>query len=126
MFALGMAGLSGTRFHAQDAAAARVRVMRPGTLFQDVWPADFDGDGITDLAGSPGPADASGPLLVVVAHGAGDGTFGAPAAVGAGERVAGVGDFNGDHRVDLIVAPRRGVTGPVSVLSGNGNGTFGP
>ena len=87
---------------------------------------DFNGDGKPDLAVTH---DAS-PGSVSVLLDNGDGTFGSTAsyAVGTYAYSVAVGDFNGDGKLDLAVANSGNSStgiGSVSVLLGNGNGTFG-
>jgi hypothetical protein len=82
---------------------------------------DFSGDGHLDLAVSNfGSSDIS--LL----RGKGDGTFRdevrVPLPPGSNPSDIVAGDFNGDGRLDLAVADTG--TNDVSVLLGNGNGTF--
>jgi len=57
-----------------------------------------------------------------VVLGRGDGTFGTPIVTNVAGRAIQVGDFNGDRRVDVVLAA---ATNGVSILPGNGNGTFG-
>jgi hypothetical protein len=83
---------------------------------------DFNGDGNLDLVvTNPGLGTVS------VLLGNGDGTFGAPVSYAAGRnpsRVA-VGDFNDDGKLDIVVINSIGFRATVSVLLGNGDGTFG-
>jgi Big-like domain-containing protein/VCBS repeat protein len=86
--------------------------------------ADFNGDGNIDLA----VANNSDNTLNIFL-GNGDGTFtshgGLPAASGgsSGPVALAIGDFNGDHKPDIAVALN---TNAMSILKGNGDGTFGP
>jgi hypothetical protein len=85
---------------------------------------DFTGGGVPDLVSVNGNT-------VRVSPGNGDGTFQGPIDTrglpnGEHEGVA-VGDFNGDDNLDLVVTTRSvraGYPNFVSVLFGNGDGTF--
>src|SRR5262249_55381291 len=80
--------------------------------------ADFNGDGIPDLAVANSQSDNISILL-----GKGDGTF-APAQnylVGGYPQSIALGDFDGDGIPDLVTA---GWMAAVSILIGNGDGTF--
>ncbi len=88
--------------------------------------ADFNGDGILDLALANFGSSNANILL-----GNGDGTFtqapNSPIAVGSFPWSVVAGDFNGDGISDLAIVNSQytsGGPGTVSILLGNGNGTF--
>jgi hypothetical protein len=87
---------------------------------------DFRGDGRTDLA-----VALEGDNVVWVFLGNGNGTFQSPVTYVVGSNPIGLaaGDFTGDGRTDLAVAntdPAERSPNYVSVLLGNGDGTFQP
>ncbi len=84
--------------------------------------ADFDGDGLLDIAIANTTAGGS----VTVALGDGAGAFGGIASFPSGARPMGMtsGDFDGDGIRDLVVANNL-TAGTVSVLLGNGSGGVG-
>jgi hypothetical protein len=88
---------------------------------------DFNADGHADLVVANNGINPAGgwlPGMVSVLLGNGDGTFQAHVdyATGNGPVSVAIGDFNGDHVLDLAVAARS--ENVVSVLLGNGDGTF--
>jgi YVTN family beta-propeller protein len=80
---------------------------------------DFNGDGILDLA----VTNLDGVLILL---GNGDGSFQGQSTFPAGESPHSVitADFNGDGRLDLAVTNAVSSAGTVSILLGNGDGTF--
>jgi VCBS repeat protein len=85
---------------------------------------DFNGDGRLDLAvtnGGPGVNSVS------ILLGGGDGTFGTASSFSTGAEPisVAVGDFNGDSNLDLAVVNYGFGANTVSILLGNGDGTFG-
>ncbi|HYL72709.1 MAG TPA: FG-GAP-like repeat-containing protein [Bryobacteraceae bacterium] len=94
-----------------------------GTLPRVVTVGDFNGDGRADLA-----APSFGTNQVSVLLGKGDGTFQAAVAYATdlGPAQVVTGDFNADGRLDLAVCNGASASSTVSVLLGNGDGTFRP
>jgi hypothetical protein len=82
---------------------------------------DFNGDGNLDLAVTNYVSNTVSVLL-----GNGDGTFQGQKtyATGSEPNSVAVGDFNGDGKLDLVVTNSYSNNNTVSVLLGNGNGTF--
>ena len=85
---------------------------------------DFNGDGKTDLA----VAENNGTIAILLGNG--DGTFAASGSVnsasGGSPSPIAVADFNGDGKLDIAVVAGGYVSAneSVSVLTGNGDGTF--
>jgi hypothetical protein len=105
-----------------------------GTNARAVATADFNGDGFLDLAVANSncpnfPSCSPGTISIVLGNG--DGTFQGPnhfstdtaADPDTDPYSLAVADFNGDGYPDLAVADY--ATNTVSILSGNGDGTFG-
>jgi FG-GAP-like repeat/Abnormal spindle-like microcephaly-assoc'd, ASPM-SPD-2-Hydin/Protein of unknown function (DUF1573) len=88
--------------------------------------ADFNGDGLPDLAVNMASRSTTAPRTgaVGIFLSAGNGTFKTSVAEYAVEPSYAMvaGDFNGDGKLDLALAD--GASGQVSVLLGNGDGTF--
>ena len=83
--------------------------------------ADFNGDGIADLA-VVNTVSNNVTILLGDGHGGFTNAPGSPVTVGGSPRFAAVGDFNGDGNADLAVSD----SGPdtLSILLGDGHGGF--
>ncbi|MDX6510915.1 MAG: hypothetical protein QOE36_419 [Gaiellaceae bacterium] len=96
-----------------------------GAIPQSVTAADFNGDGKPDLATANATGDSVSVLL-----GNGDGTFKPKSdfPTGGGPRSVTAADLDGDGKPDLAIAifDQTTSSGGVSVLLGNGDGTFQP
>jgi FG-GAP-like repeat len=81
---------------------------------------DFNGDGKLDLI------VGSGQSTINLLLGNGDGSFGAPKTINVGGCFAAISDMNGDKKLDIVLVgcQSAGTDGDVTVLLGNGNGTF--
>jgi len=109
--------------HAQAPPRPAVDVRQIPAMWRQVTPADFNGDGRPDLIAGEAGANASSFGRVVVRIGNGDGTFGSPLPSGVSGIPVTTGDFNGDGHRDAVVLH---AAGAMSILPGNGNGTFAP
>jgi VCBS repeat protein/HYDIN/CFA65/VesB family protein/ASPM-SPD-2-Hydin domain-containing protein len=82
---------------------------------------DFNGDHIPDLVVSDSP-------YVSVLLGNGDGTFQSPINnqlfSPTYPKSLGIGDFNRDGKLDLVVTGQHGTSSEAKILLGNGDGTF--
>jgi hypothetical protein len=90
----------------------------------DVTTADFNGDGKSDLAVVSLYANSAGVLL-----GNGDGTFQPPVYYSSEfPTLVAAHDLDGDGKQDLVVenSGELGIPAGISVLKGNGDGTFQP
>ena len=98
-----------------------------GSSPKSVAVGDFNGDGIPDMAAAV-YATESGTVSILL--GKGDGTFQRPVnyTVGYGAAAVAIGDFNHDGKLDLAVGVANYYYGSsnVSILLGNGDGTFQP
>jgi hypothetical protein len=103
-----------------DTSTAALNIASPATLpvsnpIGVSATADFNGDGIPDIAISTGST-------VNVLLGAGDGTFVSKSVMNLAAYVMIAGDFNQDGIQDLAVADT--TAGTVTILIGKGDGTF--
>ena len=108
------------------AAAPTITGISGGYSGLSVASGDFNQDGITDLA-VLSQGDGVSPSTVKVLLGKGDGTFTPMAAsptVGVEPLSIAVADLNGDGIPDLAVPDANGYYNNVTVLLGNGDGTF--
>ena len=98
-----------------------------GTPARGIAIGDLNGDGKLDLVFTRGSAFGK-PEAVSVLLGNGDGTFGPAAEYRAGFEPGSlvIGDLNGDGKPDLAVDSPEPSGGGLSVLLGNGDGSFGP
>ena len=117
----------GTFTHAQASSAVGAGVSPAA-----IRAADLNGDGVLDLVvvSTAPPPSAGGSLTILL--GKGDGTFiEAPQSPLMNEAVGAIalGDLNGDGKADLVISNQMGASITsmgVSVLLGNGDGTFLP
>ena len=91
---------------------------------QHIIAADFNGDGIADLAVSNyGNEDTNAGGNIAIFFGKGDGTFTAgPTTNASAPSPMYAVDFNGDHKMDLVYGDVN--DNKAVVLLGNGDGTF--
>ena len=101
-----------------------------GTGPASIVAGDFNRDGKPDLAiaDSGTPTNDKGVGLVSVLINNGDGTFGNRSDYTTGQHPTAVvaRDFNSDGKMDLAIAANLDIFGNVSILNGQGDGTFLP
>jgi hypothetical protein len=96
-------------------------IFNPGITATSIVVGDFNGDGKSDLAVAANTQNEVSVLL-----GEGNGLFGAPKYSAVDEGAGGIvaADFNRDGKLDLAVTIFHGNVGMISILLGNGDGTF--
>ncbi len=102
-----------------DGTFQDVPALQTGSLANSIAAADFDDDGLPDLAVSDPGAGS-----VIILPGLGKGLFGPARTVTLGYPPSFLvtGDFGGDGRLDL--AMRNSDTGAIEILAGDGTGNF--
>jgi regulation of enolase protein 1 (concanavalin A-like superfamily) len=113
--------------YAQAPLLPAVSIAYTGFETGDVWPADFNKDGITDLVGRAFDHSRHVSTLAV-ARGHGDGTYDAPITSAYQATPWAVGDLNRDGKIDVLAVSNQAPNDrrTLLVVSGNGDGTLGP
>jgi hypothetical protein len=119
---VGIAGIADLSLKAASSPLPTVSITRLSAMNLSVWPGDFNGDGITDLASMSAPIPGLSDGSPQVSLGNGNGTFGAPIKANTFGHVVAVGDFNKDGKLDVLSAT---TAHDLAVEPGNGDGTLG-
>lgn len=97
----------------------RVALTQMPELTNELWPGDFNEDGVTDLVA------AQAGLGIVVRLGIGDGTFTGSSVIHGTGTPVGVGDINKDGFIDVLgLDPGPNNTTISLLFAGKGDGTF--
>ena len=105
-----------------DGTFQEARNLDVGGSPRSIAVGDFNGDQVDDLVVAVYPSN------VWLLLGNGDGIFQTPRSLSTeyDPRAVAVGDFNRDGANDLAIAFSRAFSGPVTILLGNGDGSFQP
>lgn len=129
MFALagydGSAGTNALYLSTIDPVTREVQTYVRDHSQPEVWAiaaGDLDGDGLADVVGLDLLAGSIGVWLA--RHDGNVGALRTVALPGGQARAAVMADFNGDGKIDVVVATLDGNQEVVSVLTGRGDGTF--
>jgi FG-GAP-like repeat len=126
------AALAAATFNAPAVYISGVNPGNPGNRTIPLLTGDFNGDGKADVVGIGGDAPTVTHTQIAVSFGNGDGTFALPVTTilpggYSSAEGAGAGDFNGDGKLDLLLAIQSaGVFGQFQfqVWLGDGTGKF--
>ena len=115
--------LTATVAHAQTTPPAAYAITKIPQFTREIWPADFNRDGRTDLIGADGrPSSGQPPRDLLLSLGRADRTFPAPQSLAIAAEPYSIADINADGFQDVVLR----TADSLAVLPGRGDGTFAP